>query len=1565
MAIKVGQNIDNYVIVEKIGSGGNGVVYKAKSEDNFVAIKFPISNNIAYDTHLIESFKNEISAITRLEHPYIAKPLNAGVYKINDQQMIPYLAMEYVEGTPLSAIKNLPIREAVILMSKVAECIVYAHKKRVIHKDLKPSNIIVDTNGNPKILDFGIAKLMDQFSTNSKLFEGSPNYAAPEQFSGEGCDERTDIWTMGVILYELLTSRLPFLVENFEELSDSRVQIFAVQDKVINEKLQKPSKINLDVDSILDEICMKTMAKAPESRYQSSDEVATRLKQWGRENRDREFKKAQKIFLSAKLVPGKMRDNLVKKTLEQIHVALSYDVLTPSIKDLIKRCYSILYSPQISIVEMPLPNLDENTWEQLQQRLEKIMILEHSFIVPIKDMVLGIGKNAIIPHQVVLVYEHTNSKNILSNEPTPESVTQLTRDIITVLNYVQNMDLRPLLPRPNQIFVEPLQIMAMEWLWENNKKGVNACDLMALIYNILLKTPFDPDMPNWQKIPEIFRGEFKETFTSNTIKTPQQLLDAMEKKLETLKIIEKGVLDRPFSFPPGEYTLHKSLKIEAKGRLELCGDTTLVFTKDTGIFCLGQIDIQGEWNPDSGHGSVTLKPVSSREGWQGIQILPNHDNVNVIKGCNVEGAQGLLEEKSFVCGGAIHIQGGNFRIQQCRFSDNKVDGSGGVIHVSNENNKKANLEIKECIFNNNKATLHGGAISNYAFGKMNIVDCHFENNRALEEGGSIYVRGVDSNNQLKTSVVSSRFIENRSNMSGGAVYCGFFTYTLVKNAHFDSNTSEDCGGSIAVIGKKNISDVVIDKTKFVSNRCQNRGGAIVAKKNSKLTIKDSRFDGNTSMRDSAGAIAIDGKGSDTYSVAELTKVTFVENRCHIDGGAINANLLSRIICNDCRFEGNYTENNSGGAIVIVGNSGELFSEGEFHNTVFIRNRCKQDGGAVNANLYTKTLFESCRFKNNSCDDSGGAVEIVGEEGDNFSEALFKEVMFLNNRCRITGGAVNAVDYTRIHFEGCQFENNRADEDAGAVYVRGADGGKYSEITFRKTQFVENRSKFSAGAVYLNVLTRSKFEECLFSSNCADNKHAGALLITGKRAKNCTEVSCHKVHFIENQCKANGGAIHIGFYSLCILNDMRFERNTSEGSGGAIEIIGKDDSGPTKLTLKNGILAENACASDGGAIAANAHTQMVVGDCSFRANTAKGNCGAIGIIGKIDSEPSKAKFEKVTFIENHCMGDGGAIAAGIRSRLIFQSCNFEGNAADGSCGAIGIAGKDNKNLSDATFKDVEFVDNHANVDGGAMVVGKFSRIKCTETSFFKNYAETKTGGAILVLGAHPLFPTICNFREVKFVKNHCAIDGGAINANIYSRNTFENCLFEENFAREKNGGAVVLLGKDSSCYTEASFRKVHFVKNYCGVSGGAVNSNDFTRSLFVNCIFERNRAMGKNGGAVLILGDNSQEPSDAKFSKVQFVNNYSAGSGGGVNAHVYTITHFEDCFFKRNIADENGGGVFIRGLRRVPNKSYITGCHFVGNIAENIGPDVALHAVKGVTEATLIEENTIEVDEEDI
>ena len=228
-------------------------------------------------------------------------------------------------------------------------------------------------------------------------------------------------------------------------------------------------------------------------------------------------------------------------------------------------------------------------------------------------------------------------------------------------------------------------------------------------------------------------------------------------------------------------------------------------------------------------------------------------------------------------------------------------------------------------------------------------------------------------------------------------------------------------------------------------------------------------------------VAIDGKNGVFPSKASIRRSTFSENRCRIDGGAVNANVNSDTFFEDCRFENNSAEDNSGGAVVILGESAENFSVCKFQQCYFHRNRCRMDGGAVNANVYTRTSFEDCRFKNNSAEDSGGAFEVVGEEGDKASEANFQQVVFNGNRCRINGGAVNAVDATCTVFEKCQFEHNRCDEDGGAVQIKGTDLGKYSEATFRNNTFDGNRSKQSGGALNIGVLVRAKCEGCDFQS----------------------------------------------------------------------------------------------------------------------------------------------------------------------------------------------------------------------------------------------------------------------------------------------------------------------------------------------------------------------------------------------------------------------------------------------------------------------------------------------------
>ena len=213
------------------------------------------------------------------------------------------------------------------------------------------------------------------------------------------------------------------------------------------------------------------------------------------------------------------------------------------------------------------------------------------------------------------------------------------------------------------------------------------------------------------------------------------------------------------------------------------------------------------------------------------------------------------------------------------------------------------------------------------------------------------------------------------------------------------------------------------------------------------------------------------------------------------------------------------------------------------------------------------------------------------------------------------------------------------------------------------------------------------KDAIFKANQAEGKHGGAIQMIGQRGDNPTEITFRQVNFVENTCKMDGGALHVGDYSLAVFDKIRFDRNNSENSGGAISLAGRESRWPTKMTFRRTIFTENRCLLDGGAIASGYHTRMILTDCQFNNNSAESNCGAIGIAGKADEDASKAKFTRVVFVGNHCKSDGGAIAAGTHSQMIFEKCRFENNWAEGTCGAIGVAGKDKHNLSDATFTDV--------------------------------------------------------------------------------------------------------------------------------------------------------------------------------------------------------------------------------------------------------------------------------------
>lgn len=252
---------DRYEIIEKIGEGGMSFVYKAKCNKlkRYVAVK--ILKDIFKDNEeIVEKFKREATAIANLSNANIVNILDVGT-----QEDAHYLVMEYVKGKTLKEIireqGKINYESAINIAIKIATALDCAHKNNIIHRDIKPQNILVTEEGTVKVTDFGIAKSTDSSTmsyTNSVM--GSAHYFSPEQAKGSYTDFRTDLYSLGVILYEMVTGRVPFEAES----------PVAVALKHIQEELVPPKNINSAIPDSLNLLIMKAMEKEPIKRYQSA-----------------------------------------------------------------------------------------------------------------------------------------------------------------------------------------------------------------------------------------------------------------------------------------------------------------------------------------------------------------------------------------------------------------------------------------------------------------------------------------------------------------------------------------------------------------------------------------------------------------------------------------------------------------------------------------------------------------------------------------------------------------------------------------------------------------------------------------------------------------------------------------------------------------------------------------------------------------------------------------------------------------------------------------------------------------------------------------------------------------------------------------------------------------------------------------------------------------------------------------------------------------------------------------------------------------------------------------------
>ena len=273
MANLIGQYLGRYHILEQLGVGGMAIVYKAYDTrlETDVAVKVIRTEKFTPEAlaRTLKRFEGEAKEMARLTHPHIVKVTDYGEYEGQ-----PYLVMPYLPGGNLKYYLlehgRISWQEASKILIPIAQALGFAHRQGVIHRDVKPANILLTQDGHPMLTDFGVAKVVEEEATHdltgSGVGVGTPEYMAPEQ-TGKNFDQRVDIYALGIVFYEMLTSRRPYEADT----------PLAVLVKQASEPLPRPSQFAPDLPENMENVLFKALAKKPEDRFQSTGEFVAAL----------------------------------------------------------------------------------------------------------------------------------------------------------------------------------------------------------------------------------------------------------------------------------------------------------------------------------------------------------------------------------------------------------------------------------------------------------------------------------------------------------------------------------------------------------------------------------------------------------------------------------------------------------------------------------------------------------------------------------------------------------------------------------------------------------------------------------------------------------------------------------------------------------------------------------------------------------------------------------------------------------------------------------------------------------------------------------------------------------------------------------------------------------------------------------------------------------------------------------------------------------------------------------------------------------------------------------------
>ena len=270
---------NRYKLLQPLGSGGMAVVFKAHDEmlERIVAVKI-LREDYASDPDFRERFKQEAKAAANLSHPNIVTVHDFGL----DEDQV-FIVIEYIDGTDLKTLirkkGRFNIEDTVGLMAQACAGVGYAHRAGLVHCDIKPHNMLVSNDFRLKVTDFGIARALATIHPDEKsdVVWGSPHYFSPEQAGGSAPSPASDVYSLGVILYEMLTGKLPFEASEATELS----RMHRVEKPI------PPSRINPEIPGALEEITLKVLSKEPASRYRTADQLGRVLLSFGKLNKEK------------------------------------------------------------------------------------------------------------------------------------------------------------------------------------------------------------------------------------------------------------------------------------------------------------------------------------------------------------------------------------------------------------------------------------------------------------------------------------------------------------------------------------------------------------------------------------------------------------------------------------------------------------------------------------------------------------------------------------------------------------------------------------------------------------------------------------------------------------------------------------------------------------------------------------------------------------------------------------------------------------------------------------------------------------------------------------------------------------------------------------------------------------------------------------------------------------------------------------------------------------------------------------------------------------------------------